>query len=370
MAVKVEYTTCGHGAEVSQWLNQVARDAISSMSLDVVDIPWDDVKQEITAIGIYSKGPDASQVGAPLVNDLVAMNALRPFSARELERLGGQAAFAPVAWQNSLRYADGCLWSVPLFADPYVILYRADMLEQAGVDASTAFTSIENLEETLRKLVASGIEKPLFLPYINLDKFISIHTAMSWIWACGGSLLSSDHKTACFLEPAALAGMKAFFRLARFLSPGSTTTDFSVSARDFELGQTAITLGNLGAAQKVLANLPPEKRQLVHTTPTLGVSLVGGSSLVIWKHTRQEDQAVRLVQFLTSAEFQSQYPQRMGLLPARQDILLSQFSPSDPFQAGFLKAMQHGRPFPVAKLAGLLEDQFSNGLMRIWNRIL
>jgi ABC-type glycerol-3-phosphate transport system substrate-binding protein len=164
--------------------------------------------------------------------------------------------------------------------------------------------------------------------------------------------------------------MKAFFRLARFLSPGSTTTDFSVSARDFELGQTAITLGNLGAAQKVLANLPPEKRQLVHTTPTLGVSLVGGSSLVIWKHTRQEDQAVRLVQFLTSAEFQSQYPQRMGLLPARQDILLSQFSPSDPFQAGFLKAMQHGRPFPVAKLAGLLEDQFSNGLMRIWNRIL
>ena len=42
-----------------------------------------------------------AQIGAPLVSDMLSMNVLRPFSAREVAALGGEGAFHPAAWQIS-----------------------------------------------------------------------------------------------------------------------------------------------------------------------------------------------------------------------------------------------------------------------------
>jgi ABC-type glycerol-3-phosphate transport system substrate-binding protein len=96
---------------------------------------------------------------------------------------------------------------------------------------------------------------------------------------------------------------------------------------------------------------------------------VGGSSLVVWDHSTLEDQAVRLVQFLTSPQVQAEYTQRQGILPAKKDVLAN-LDASDPFYTGFLKSMEQGKVFPLAKLAGLVEDQLAVALSRIWNTIL
>jgi multiple sugar transport system substrate-binding protein len=45
-------------------------------------------------------------------------------------------------------------------------------------------------------------------------------------------------------------------------------------------------------------------------------AMLGGSHLVIWKHSRKQDAALKLIRYLTQAEAQVKYARRIGLLPA------------------------------------------------------
>ena len=143
-------------------------------------IPWDTYKDELTAVAIYGKGPDVSQVGAPLVNDLVVMNALRPFSSREIVNFGGSPSFHPVAWQSSRRVYEGQIWAVPWLADPRAILYWKDLLAQAGVQEQSAFHSFDAMQHTFQRLQAHGIATPWVLPIG--DRLQALQAACSWIW--------------------------------------------------------------------------------------------------------------------------------------------------------------------------------------------
>src|SRR6188768_2686266 len=60
-------------------------------------IPWDNYKQELMGIALHGQSAlvDVSQVGQPVISDLVAMNVIRPFTPRELETFGRASAFIP-----------------------------------------------------------------------------------------------------------------------------------------------------------------------------------------------------------------------------------------------------------------------------------
>ena len=109
-------------------------------------IVWDNYKTELTSMALYGRGSDISQVGAPLMSDLLAMNALRPFKEIEITSLGGAEAFNPIAWQSSRRVFEKQVWAIPWLADPRAVIYWRDMLEKAGVSTETAFTSFENMQ--------------------------------------------------------------------------------------------------------------------------------------------------------------------------------------------------------------------------------
>jgi multiple sugar transport system substrate-binding protein len=127
-------------------------------------IPWDNYKQELTAMALYGQGVDVSQVGAPVVNDLVAMNSLRPYTQKEIDSFGGASVFAPVAWNKMLSINEESEYAVPWIVDPRAIIYWRDMFEDAGVDEATAFTSFENMEQAFERLQEKGFQTPGRLP--------------------------------------------------------------------------------------------------------------------------------------------------------------------------------------------------------------
>src|SRR3954468_16446192 len=71
-----------------------------NVAVDLDVIPWENARQEIKSMALYGGDTDVSEVGAPDINDLIAMNALRPFTHPEIASFGGAAAFAPVAWNK------------------------------------------------------------------------------------------------------------------------------------------------------------------------------------------------------------------------------------------------------------------------------
>jgi multiple sugar transport system substrate-binding protein len=334
----------------------------------VTVIPWDVYKDELTAIAIYGKGPDISQVGAPLVNDLVVMNALRPFNNREITNFGGPSIFHTIAWQSSRRVFEGHIWAIPWLADPRAILYWKDLLNRAGVQEYTAFQNFEHMEHTFQRLQASGVDTPWVLPIG--DRLQALQAACSWIWGAGGDFVSADNRLPFFHHPDSITGLKKYFGLYRYMPKEAQPLDGAHAFQLFFNRKAAVTMGNLAQTLGLLIKLPPELRSQIGVALPPGAPLVGSSSLVVWKHTRNEQDAVDTIRFLLTKDAQVKYCQKVGYLPVRNDALMEPPYATDPIFRGFAQALQKGRLFPLIKLGGLLEDKLATILSMVWADII
>jgi maltose-binding protein MalE len=113
----------------------------------------------------------------------------------------------------------------------------------------------------------------------------------------------------------------------------------------------------------------PEEAKEWGVAFTTGVPFVGGSSLTIWKHSRQELAAVKLVGFLTAQRAQSTYCPQSGLLPARLETLDSPEFANDADLALIARGLRRGRSFPAIRLWGLIEAKLADALVQIWKEI-
>ena len=336
--------------------------------VNVHSIPWEDYRTELTSVAIHNRGPDMSQVGAPLVSDLVAMNALRQFTAAEIAALGGASAFVPVAWHSSMSVDKNQVWAIPWLADPRAIYYWRDMLEKASLDESTAFQTFDHMQETFQRLQASGVSSPWVIP---TDYKLSIlQTAVSWIWGAGGEIIDEVQKTPLFHQPPALAGLHAYYGLYRYMPKENQPLGFSQAFGLFANRQAAVTMGNLVPLLAFLKNASPDQRARLGVAFPPGPSYVGGSSLVIWRHSIHDHTAVNLVNFLLSKDAQRDYCQVIGYIPVRADVLEEPPYSVDPILKGFVQSLHRGRIFPQVKMGGLIEERLSTALYMIWRAVI
>jgi len=98
-----------------------------------------------------------------------------------------------------------------------------------------------------------------------------------------------------------------------------------------------------------------------------GPPYVGGSNLVIRKHTRQRDAAVRLIRSLISPDVQASFCQHDGLLPTRLEALKRPPYSTDPRNQELARAAQRGRSYPTLLRWGLIEENLSRTLTQIWS---
>jgi multiple sugar transport system substrate-binding protein len=349
--------------EVLKAFNQ-KRSAIAQ----VHGISWDHQKDEMTAMALHGKSVfDVSQVGGPLVNDLVAMNALRPFTSSEITALGGVSAFSPIAWKNSRHTLDGSVFAIPWIIDSRAIYYWRDMLDKAGIEEATAFTSFENMEQTFRRLQASGVESPWALA---LSGGPLIQPACTWIWGVGGDIVSEE-RVLKILDPKTLLGLRNFFDLYRYMPKSNQLLDFSYTYYElFALRQTAATMGSLAPFLSIKKKLPPDLQAQLGVALAPGPFFIGSSSLVIWKNTRAAADAFALIQYLMSEEVQENYCTLGGYLPARLSVLAGPKYASDPHLSVFAQSAIQGRVFANTKLSGLFEELLSAAIKRIWLKII
>jgi ABC-type glycerol-3-phosphate transport system substrate-binding protein len=101
-----------------------------------------------------------------------------------------------------------------------------------------------------------------------------------------------------------------------------------------------------------------------------GPTYVGGSSLIIWRNSRQPDEAVALVRHLTSHEVQLKYARRTGFLPARSSALNDGYFREDPQLSVFAQSVLQGRTYVNLRMSGLIEDMLSNVISHVWSKII
>src|SRR5512141_2227383 len=74
----------------------------SGVKVKLDTMTWGTAWTDFITIASHGKGPDISHIGGTWVGSLAIMNALRPFSPRDIEEMGGARAFLNPTWQSSL----------------------------------------------------------------------------------------------------------------------------------------------------------------------------------------------------------------------------------------------------------------------------
>lgn len=363
-SIIIEHSTAGQAAfEFLQALN---------LKCHITTMFWENEWTELVKVATYSAGPNVSQVAAPAVINLAAMNALTEFTTGEITALGGASVFLPAAWQTVKLGDQAQVWSIPWLADVRVVYYWRDLLTQAGVDESSAFNTPDRFHATLQQLQAAGRSSPLLL--LTHFPFAALHYLASWVWGADEDFINPDGRSLRLNEPRFRAALRAYYDLHRYLPRGleslTPTTGGLAKAVDlFARRQVAVTVGDpswLRATMEALRDTPHMIDQLGVALPP-GPPYVGGSNLVVWKHTRQRDAALRLMRSLTNPDIQVNYCQQIGLLPIRLEALQRPPYSTDPHYRVLAQAAQSGRSYPALLRWGLIEENLSRTLMQIWS---
>ncbi len=320
-------------------------------------VSWGEYRQEFTNIALHHPPADVAITGTTATSDLLAMNALRPFTKSEVAALGGETSFLPSRWRAGMRPGDDHIWAIPFIVDPRILYYRRDLLAKAGIAEKGAFDTLEAMERTIKRLQAGGVASPWFT---ESDRYGMVHRLASFIWACGGHLFSLDGKQVFFHEKEALEGIRAYCRLLPYVNAkllGQNGRELILS------GKIAVLIDNAFVLFR-------ETNAEIGCTAVPGGSYIGGSDLFIWNHTHNEYAALELVRYLTRPDVAIRMLPESYYLPARVSEINALAARTDPYSATIAQAIFNGRTFPCVPMIGLVEERLGNALLSIQQELV
>jgi multiple sugar transport system substrate-binding protein len=346
------------------------------ININIRVIEWENAWHDLLMWALYEQGPDISHVGSTWAASLVALNALRSFSENEIKESGGQMAFLQPAWQSGKMTGSLAVWSLPWHTYTFLIAYRRDMLEKAGVEESTAFTSPDAVNTTLQKLHVGGIQFPWVVP-VGEHHLDTLHYLASWVWGSGGDFITPDGRHTAFTEATTFKSIESFFALLRYMQPVDLPLSESSALSVFTSGQAAVTIAGAGLAYEWLRNqtIAAEVLDNIGFAPVPGVPWMGGDNLVIWRHTRadldREKAAVALTEYLLSQPVQKANAQSEDVgIPSRTDSLSALPLPNSQLTKVVTRSLRAGRSYRSLTSWSKIEHQFAQSLGKVGADIL
>jgi hypothetical protein len=130
-----------------------------------------------------------------------------------------------------------------------------------------------------------------------------------------------------------------------------------------------MTIGPYGCLASFRAAVPAEMHGLLRVALPPGPPLLAGSDLVLWHHSRKEQQVSDLLAALFNTEVQLKYAAYTGGLPVTREALQHLVNTGDSNVNIFIETLNTGRLFAMTKFGGMLEAQLSSGLAELWARL-
>lgn len=334
---------------------------------------WSDAWPKLIDISTHGQGADISHVGSTWVSSLVSMNALRSIPSHVITKIGGEESFVHSTWQSVLMEGERTAWAIPLSAYTYAVVYRRDLLAQAGLDGATAFATPLAFEETVRTLEALHCaEHAWLMPYVPYPYNDFVHTAASWIWSSGGHLIDNRGKQVLFDSPATLAGLKSYFKLLGHL-PNVESLGIDQCMEMLVQGKAAAVLTDTRYFLDHLNEDSPATKNIGAASP-MSIPWSGGGNLVIWRHTYgypdRLEAAFKLAEFLTRKSTMLEVGRRAHILPARVDALDELIPPEHPLRPVMVQLISSARTYRSIPLWRRIESQLGQELSTIAKALL
>lgn len=363
--VTLRFWAMGREGEVVEALVRDFEREHPGIAVRVQQIPWTAAHEKLLTAHVGEATPDIAQLGNTWIAEFQAMRALEPLDRWIAASADVKAeAFFPGIWDTNV--IDGQVLGVPWYVDTRLIFYRKDLLAGAGYARPPAtWTEWRAAMQAVRRQ-GGGERYGIFLPTNEWAQPIIFGLQ------AGSPLLGEHASRGAFSEPEFRRAFEFYVGLYRdTLAPRLGTTDMANLYQEFERGLFAMYITgpwNIGEFERRLtpamkgkwgtAPLPAPDADTARPDPGAidggsapparmpGVSLAGGSSLVVFERSRHKAAAWKLVEFLSRPRQQLRFYELTGDLPARREAWQSRRLIGNEFARPFWDQLQHVRATP------------------------
>jgi multiple sugar transport system substrate-binding protein len=335
----IRFWAMGREGEVVQELVSDFEREFPDIRVEVQQIPWSAAHEKLLTAFVGRATPDLAQLGNTWVAEFVALRALEPLDARiaSTNTLDPENYF-PGIWDTNI--IDNTLYGIPWYVDTRVLFYRKDILARAGYDAMPTTWSgwLEAMKAVKRTVGPENYA--ILLPVNEWTQPVILGLQ------AGSPLLGSEATRGAFTRPEFRRAFTFYLDLFRAgLAPPLANNEVANVYQEFEKGYFSMYITgpwNLGEFQR---RLSPDMQDSWDTAPLPGpegpgVSLAGGSSLVLFRRSPHKDAAWSLVEFLSRPEQQVRFSRLSGDLPARREAWDDPSLARDPKVQAFWKQLQ------------------------------
>jgi multiple sugar transport system substrate-binding protein len=350
----------GREGEVVEQLVPAFEARHPGLRVRVQRIPWSAAHEKLLTAFVGGAMPDVVQVGNTWVPELVVLGAPAPLDDRlQTSAVRRDDWFPGVVDPNVV---DGTLWAVPWYVDTRILFYRSDLVPEAPPTwdawvAALAAARARQGDDGYGLLLQLGEWQPLVIMAMGR----------------GATLLRDGDCRGDFRHPAFRAALAFYVDLFRQrLAPLGGAASAANVYQDMGSGRiAAVVTGpwNLGEFATRLPSGTPWATAPIPAnagTPP-GPSLAGGASLVLVRTSPRQDDAWKLIEFLSEPAQQIRLHELTGDLPAHMAAWNDPVLAGDPRVAAFRTQLDALRATPKIpeweRIAGKI-TQFAEAAIR------
>jgi multiple sugar transport system substrate-binding protein len=313
----------------------------------VQQIPFTAAHEKLLTAFVGEATPDLAQMGNTWIPEMVAIHALSDLTpmATPSSPLDPRDYFAGI-WATNV--VGGRLYGIPWYVDTRVLFYRSDILAAVGYPRGPRTWS-DWREAMLRIQAQRRARWAILMPTNEWEPLVNMALSNH------STLLNADGTRGAFRQPP--FGQAFDFYLDTFrrgLAPAASNMEIANLYQQFAQGDFAMYITGPWNVGEFRRRLPPEMQDKWATAPLpardasepTGVSMAGGSSLVVFAASRHKEAARKLIEFLSEPAQQVRFFELTGDLPARRSAWSAPSIRAESHFPAFREQLERVAPLP------------------------
>jgi len=341
----LKFWAMGREAEVVSELMPEFEKAHPGVRVEIQALPFTSAHEKLLTAFAGDSTPDVCQLGNSWIPEFTALDALAPLGERiAASKVVDRSDYFDGIWATNV--IEGQVRGVPWYVDTRIFFYRRDILAKAGYTAPPkTWAEWHEMLLAIKRIVGPNNYSVL----VPLNEFEPLQIlALQQPEA----MLRDDGRYGNFRSESfrkALAFYVSMFD--ENLAPPYTNTQISNVWMEFGRGYFSFYITGPWNVGEFKRRLRPDQQDLWMTASMPGpdgpgVSNPGGSSLVIFKRSKNQQLAWELIEFLSQPAQQARFHALTGDLPPRRSTWTAPQLANDVYSKAFREQLERLRPFP------------------------
>ena len=341
----LRFWAMGREAEVVGELVREFEAENPGIRVDVQNIPWTAAHEKLLTAYAADGLPDVCQLGNTWIAEFATLQSLTPLQPLvDASTVVDQHDYFSGIWDTNV--VDGQLVGIPWYVDTRLLFYRKDLLRQAGYSQPPkTWAEWEQMNAALKKIMGTR-GYPVLMPLNEFEPQLSFALQQE------DSLLRDGDTRGNFRSPGFRRTLAFYDNMfEQGWAPKMSETQISNVWDEFFNGFYAFYLSGPWNIREFRKRQPPGLEGQWGTMPLPGpdgpgAGIAGGTSLVIFRDSPRQQQAWKLIEFLSRPDIQQRFHAMIGDLPPRRSTWEHPALAQDEFARAFRDQLERVKPTP------------------------